>query len=122
MKEADIDEKCVTETPQILVREGYWIWWCKTHNRPLGRCNELKAVKAKEKELMDVFKGLLTPFCCHTSGMHDPQHFEKNPNVICRLQKSECFDRAVKYFKLKPVAIPNPSGCGWCESKYGVKK
>lgn len=35
--------KCETGTEPLIVVEGYWIWWCKTHHQPLPWCERAKA-------------------------------------------------------------------------------
>jgi hypothetical protein len=50
--------------------------------------------------------------CCHTSGMHDPQHFEKRAG-ICRDQKAEAFEKLCLDLDINPVTRSRPD-CGWC--------
>ena len=29
---------CKTGTEPLMIVEGYWLWWCKTHHQPLSYC------------------------------------------------------------------------------------
>ena len=68
------------------------------------------------KEQLLWLKQIFQAYCCHVSGIHDPQHFEKNPNELCKLQESKAYRAGMKALKIKPVAISLPK-CYWCESK-----
>lgn len=49
--------------------------------------------------------------CCHTSGMHDPTHFEKG--IICESQKAEAFVRLCTDLEINPVT-KSKLNCYWC--------
>ena len=34
----DYSKKCELGSEPLMVVEGFWIWWCKTHNQPYDRC------------------------------------------------------------------------------------
>ena len=111
--ERDYSKNC--KTIKIALLHGYHIWWCSTHHQPLSHCE-----KDKEKEKTIYKKDIirrLTPYCCHTSGMHNPKHFEKSSEDICNLQRSDAYDRACKFLNYKPKAIVNPNGCYWCQTE-----
>lgn len=52
--------------------------------------------------------------CCHTSGMHDPTHYEKNPAELCRSQQAKAYERGMVALGLTQIAKPEP-GCYWCK-------
>lgn len=58
--------------------------------------------------------------CCHTTGMHDPEHFSKQ-QYICRDQKAEAFERFCKDLGINPVTRSKP-GCGWCRDYPHYRK
>lgn len=68
---------------------------------------------------IDFLKDIFTPRCCHTTGLHDPMHFEKK-RFVCELQKAEAFDRGRELLGFGEVtpdeAIPKKD-CGWCNRK-----
>jgi hypothetical protein len=66
------------------------------------------------KEQREYLARVLTPPCCHVSGMHDPTHFKENPKRLCDIQKSTAFENAIKRLRLKVVAT-SADGCYWCE-------
>lgn len=72
-----------------------------------------KTYTAKEIEEM-----LWLP-CCHTSGMHDPVHFQER-RYICEHQQSEGLQRFCKELGINPKTKSDPE-CGWCED-YKEKK
>lgn len=111
-------EKCKTKRPVLIVKGGYHIWWCETHKRPLPWCDKERALEKQKEDLFFKFKNALTPYCCHTSGMHNPTHFVENPKKLCNNQKAKSFDRACKFIGFDPIAIPNPNGCYWCKRRY----
>lgn len=49
--------------------------------------------------------------CCHTSGMHDPEHYKKG--IICKNQKAEAFERFCKDLTINPVT-KSKLDCYWC--------
>lgn len=61
---------------------------------------------------------LLTPRCCHTTGLHDPQHFVEG-KYVCNDQKARAFDRARKYLGLPevtPADAVSEDGCERCKN------
>jgi hypothetical protein len=59
---------------------------------------------------------LLRPYCCHTTGQHDPRHFADDPSASCELQITSAWERAVEELGLSELigrAVSSPS-CGWC--------
>jgi hypothetical protein len=65
-------------------------------------------------EQLNWLKEMLTPSCCHTSGEHNPTHFEENPEKLCYLQKYKTYDRICNELGFKDIiARPDPK-CGWC--------
>lgn len=46
-RDYSIECKCSHE---LMVVEGYWIWWCDTHNQPLYKC-EINKLGIKVEEL-----------------------------------------------------------------------
>lgn len=67
-----------------------------------------------DPEQLAFLRGLLTPYCCHITGMHDVTHFAKNPAKLCIYQKAEAYDRICQTFGWTLGAISKP-GCYWCE-------
>lgn len=61
-------------------------------------------------------RDLLTPRCCHISGMHDPVHYTEK-KYVCESQKNGCYDRireALNFGKVTPEeAIPRLN-CPMC--------
>lgn len=51
--------------------------------------------------------------CCHTSGMHDPVHFQER-KYICSDQKAEAFDALCAVLGINPATTCRPD-CGWCK-------
>jgi hypothetical protein len=47
----DYSKKC-RHTHKLIVVEGFWIWWCDTHNQPASWCDN-KILHLKIKELED---------------------------------------------------------------------
>jgi hypothetical protein len=107
------EKKCETEEKQIIVHKGYHIWWCKTHKQPIHLCDKERAVK--EAIILDKRKleNMFWIPCCHTSGMHDPEHFEKR-KYICDHQKAESLERFCKEVGINPRTRSKPY-CGWCK-------
>lgn len=50
--------------------------------------------------------------CCHTSGMHSPDHFHERKG-ICESQKANAFERFCKDLGINPET-KSEIGCGWC--------
>lgn len=73
----------------------------------------LQAPQFSEEQL-DYLLRILTPGCCHVSGMHDPTHYRKRPEQLCHLQKARAWQRAVAHLGLAiERAIPEQD-CYWC--------
>lgn len=77
------------------------------------------ALEARDQEHHAKLEEVLTPFCCHTSGMHDPSHFEERKHV-CRDQMADAYARTCSTFGINPKTKSNPN-CGWCRD-YPEKK
>lgn len=62
-------------------------------------------------------RAILTPECCHVSGVHNPTYFEEKPKMVCYLQKKEAYAKALA--SLGFASIPGVSAltCGWCPRK-----
>jgi len=58
--------------------------------------------------------------CCHTTGMHDPTHFEQG-KYICTLQKSHAFERFCKELGINPQT-KSESNCYWCNNYPDKRK
>lgn len=58
--------------------------------------------------------------CCHTSGMHNPTHFDER-QYICESQKSEAFERFCKDLGINPVTRSKPDCC-WCRDYPHYRK
>ena len=74
-----------------------------------------KAPKFTDEQIAYLVR-LLTPYCCHTTGMHDPEHFARAPEDTCSFQDSAAWERAVDALGLReriPRAVSDPE-CGWC--------
>lgn len=70
------------------------------------------------REQLAYLRDLLTPRCCHVTGMHDPQHFD-DKKYVCELQMSTAYLRArhdLGFGKPKPADAVPVSDCGWCAS------
>lgn len=57
--------------------------------------------------------------CCHTSGMHDPVHFQER-RYVCNDQKAHALERFCKVLGINPLTKSDPN-CGWCRD-YPEKK
>lgn len=58
--------------------------------------------------------------CCHTSGMHDPEHFDKR-KYICESQLAAAFRRFCKDLGINPITRSDPD-CGWCREYLHYRK
>lgn len=58
--------------------------------------------------------------CCHTSGMHDPEHFRER-KYICSEQKSEAFERFAKDLGINPE-VKSKLDCYWCKTNPEYRK
>lgn len=58
--------------------------------------------------------------CCHTSGTHDPQHFDER-RFICSYQKAEALERFCKDLGINPVTRSKPDCC-WCRDYLHYRK
>ncbi len=47
---ANRDYSVECKSHNLMIVEGYWIWWCDIHNQPLAHCEEAK-LKTKIREL-----------------------------------------------------------------------
>ena len=69
-------------------------------------------------------KDIFTPRCCHITGMHDPQHYEKK-KYVCLDQKAKAYDRGRELLGFGEVtpeeAIPKEN-CFWCNRKKADEK
>lgn len=69
------------------------------------------------EEQLSFLKKVLTPYCCHVSGLHDPVHF-KEKQYVCEKQKAKCYDRLRELLGFGAVTVDEPvpaPGCYWCE-------
>lgn len=74
------------------------------------------------QEQLDYLANLLRPFCCHTTGMHDPNHFEDKPEQFCSLQLAAVWRRVVSELNINVShAVSNPA-CGWCSRARDAAK
>ncbi|KKK97099.1 hypothetical protein LCGC14_2656140 [marine sediment metagenome] len=55
LAQRDYSVKCKTGTEPLMVVEGFWIWWCHTHNQPEKWCSE-KRLKIGFYESLDKLK------------------------------------------------------------------
>lgn len=68
------------------------------------------------REQLAYLRDLLTPTCCHTTGMHNPNHFEDD-KYVCADQKAKALDRArvsLHLKKITPQDVKRDPECGWC--------
>lgn len=59
-------------------------------------------------------------FCCHVSGMHDPEHFGKR-KYVCNDQKAKALERLCVELGINPKTKSDPD-CGWCEDYPAERK
>ena len=94
---------------------------CKLHKSTIPKIFINKIWKLFDSEKMankiikDIIKLIeLRAFipCCHTTGMHDPNHFEER-KYICESQKGKAFERLCKDLKINPITRSRCE-CGWC--------
>ncbi len=90
--------------------------WLEPKGNPDG--NEFAVVLPHRFTAGDLESALWIP-CCHTSGMHDPVHFQER-RYICESQKAAAFDRLCGELNLNPET-KSKEDCGWCKD-YPVKK
>jgi hypothetical protein len=53
LAQRDYSIPCECGSVPLMVVEGFWIWWCKTHNHPYARCckeKEADEIRASERE------------------------------------------------------------------------
>ena len=62
-------------------------------------------------ELLPLLQAFAYIPCCHTSGLHDPEHYKKG--IICDMQKAEAFERFCKDLTINPVT-KSKLDCYWC--------
>jgi len=73
----------------------------------------------KESYTREEIEQMLWLPCCHTSGMHDPVHFQER-KYVCEHQKADALERFCKALGINP-ATKSRVDCGWCED-YPEKK
>ena len=95
-------KKNPNQVPEM--RDKFWDSFIVTEKK--------QARQQERKRILGLMRALLNVPCCHTSGMHDPRHFQKN-TFICEGQKKEAFDRLCKILNVKPKALPSKK-CFWC--------
>ena len=62
-------------------------------------------------EIMKIIEAWMFIPCCHVSGLHDPEHFEKR--MICFDQMAEAFIRFCNDAGIDPV-VRSKNDCYWC--------
>ena len=78
-----------------------------------------KIVEEIMPEILDMLEQWAFIPCCHTSGMHDPEHFEKGEIWDC--QKEEAFERLCKDLNINPITR-SKIDCGWCAEYLHYRK
>lgn len=79
-----------------------------------------RIAKESIKAITDTLQSWLYIPCCHTTGMHDPCHFEKRTS-ICDSQKGEAFERFCKDLGVNPETKSTPD-CSWCRDYLHYRK
>ena len=107
-----------------IVSEHIHLSKCKIHkDLPKKIWMAIDSDKIANKVAKEIIKLIeLNAFipCCHTTGMHDPNHFEER-KYICESQKAEAFDRLCKALKINPVTRSS-CDCGWCRDYPEYRK
>lgn len=85
----------------------------QTEKHPSKTGTAVKLYTAKEIE------DLIHIPCCHTSGIHDPMHFQER-KYICADQTMRALEDLCIKLKINPVTKCDPD-CGWCKD-YHEKK
>lgn len=68
-------------------------------------------------EQHDALALILSPACCHITGMHNPTHWENNPVALCEAQKAKAWDRAVALLDIEMGPATSDPTCGWCKRR-----
>jgi len=63
-------------------------------------------------EQLKAIEEMATILCCHTSGMHDPEHWIDGEG-FCLKQKAEAFENLCKKLGINPKSRSR-EGCFWC--------
>ena len=94
-------------------------WFCYSCQKRYYETIVRNSAPEFTEEQIEWLKDMLTPRCCHTSGMHDPCHYTEQ-KYVCKSQKAECYDHtrlSLGMGRATPQeAIPSKS-CSRCNKK-----
>ena len=76
-------------------------------------------MKDERKYTAAEIEALLSIPCCHTSGMHDPVHFQER-KYVCEHQQSDALKNLCRVLGINPTTKSKPD-CYWCQN-YPEKK
>ena len=79
-----------------------------------------KIAEESLKEMLQILELWAYLPCCHVSGMHDPEHFQKRTG-ICSSQKAEAFERLCLDLGINPET-KSKRDCGWCADYSHYRK
>lgn len=79
-----------------------------------------KIAEESIEEIVDMIEAWLFLPCCHTSGMHNPEHFAKR-EYICGDQKAEALTRFCLDLDINPVT-KSCLDCLWCHDYKHYRK
>ena len=113
----------VTLTDQIgfdqSVKHNEYFAFAQTKiDKLMRRVEDAEYQKGRDSMLEEIEEKLWIP-CCHTSGMHDPKHFQ-DQKYICGDQVQVALHRFCTEMGINPVTKSDPD-CTWCE-QYPEKK
>lgn len=84
----------------------------------IRRVEHAEYQKGRDSVLEEIEQKLWLP-CCHTSGMHDPRHFQDR-KYICGDQVQVALHRLCTEMGINPITKSDPD-CFWCK-EYPEKK
>lgn len=108
LAERDYSIKCKTGAEPLMVVEGFWIWWCYTHNKPMSFCETAKL----EAELADAKKERCGECYCRMVKQADAQYDEneqlKKENAKLGVQRVRAIEeREYAFAKSKQTSKQN---------------
>ena len=53
----DYSVECYSGSEPLMIVEGFWIWWCKTHNQPSSIC-QLDKIESQFNNIIDKFNSI----------------------------------------------------------------
>jgi len=105
-KEKTIEEQLLASLEDV--KKGDYIVLDKGSRKHFQRGYEA----GKSEAIKQIKESIILP-CCHISGMHDPEHFDKGTG-ICDFQIREAFYNLIKFLEIEEVVVKSKEDCYWC--------